>query len=152
MRRLAFTFLCSCVLVSLGFLAAPAQAGDYYGNGYYSGGYRSNVYYSSSCCYKKVVRHVTSTRYVRVDEGRPYYRSSYYDRPYRYGSYERPRYYDRPYRPARYVDSVNYDDYTYSPRPFYDGAYASAEDCSRRRIRVRDGYGGWVWGVKRNCY
>lgn len=151
MRCFAFAFLCSCVLVSLGFLANPAQAGEYYGNGYY--GHRSNVWYSSSCCYKKVVRHETTAHYVRVDEDRSYHRHSYYsDRPHRYGSYyEQPRYYDRPYRPAHYVDSVNYDDYTYSPRPFYDGAYASA-DCSRRRIRIPDGYGGWVWGVKRNCY
>lgn len=153
MRRFVLAFVFACVLASLGFLAAPAKAGEYYGNGYY--GHRSNVHYTSSCCYRKVVRHVTTTRYVRVDPG---YRTGYYDRPYRDGSYyDRPYrsgYYDRPYRPA-YVDAVQYDDgygYGLGVRRNYGGAYAHAEDCTRRRVRIPDGRGGWVWGVKRVCY
>jgi hypothetical protein len=152
------------VILSLAALA-PAQAGDYYGDGYYRSGYhgggyygpryRSNVWYSSSCCYKKVVRHVRQVHYHRI------YREGYYDRPYRYGYYDPPYryrygtydrpyrhgYYERPYRPA-YYDGPRYYDNGYD-------AYNSAsytDSCYRKRVPLGDGRGGWVWGLKTTCY
>jgi hypothetical protein len=126
----------------------------YSGNGYYrsrysdDGYYRPrhrNVWYSSNCCYRKLVRHERSVRYVREDYG---YRSSYYDggysrRSYRSGYYERPSYrqryysdyYQRPYRSYRYSNA----------------GYLSYDNCYGGRVRVADGRGGWVWG-RRVCY
>ena len=138
--------LCLSVLVLLG-VAAPAKAGDYYG--YRNGGY-GNVHYSSSCCYKKVVRHATTTRYVRVDEDRSYYRGSgYYDQSYRSSSYyDRPRQYvdDNSYAPRRYV---GYDNGGYSSD--YSGYSAYGQSCYDRRVRVDDWRGGWVWSTTRVC-
>lgn len=179
--RTAFAVLSSCVLLALATLSAPAQAGDYYGDGYYRGGYYRtgggyydgghrgyyaprysgrSVWYTSNCCYRKVVRH--SAHYERIyREGyydRPY-RSGYYDRPYRDGYYGRPyrssyyeqpyrqTYYDRPYRPA-YYDTPRY----------YEGGYDSynsasyTDSCYRKRVPLADGRGGWVWGAKIACY
>lgn len=140
--------LCLSVLAFLG-VAVPAKAGDYYDNGYRSSGY-GNVYYSSSCCYKKVVRHQTTSRYVRVDEDRSYYRGGgYYDQSYRSSSYyDQPRRYvdDNYYAPRRYV---GYDNGGYSGYSGYS-AYAQ-QGCYDRRVRVDDGRGGWVWGSTRVC-
>ena len=76
--------------------------GGYYGHRYYSGGYyhrNRHVWYTSHCCYRKVVRHSRSVHYEPVYRGysyyrRPYYRSYYYGRPYsyRYGYYGRSYY------------------------------------------------------------
>lgn len=146
MRRIAFAVLCSCVLLSLGILSSPAKAGDYYGGGHYGHRHYGNVWYSSSCCYKKIVRHERSVRYVRIDEEGSYHRHGYYDQPYRSSYYGEPR---------------RYEDYSYAPRRHYYGGYHSgyssgyasyAESCYRRKVRVADDRGGWVWGVKTNCY
>lgn len=177
MRRLVFAALYAGMLVSLAILSVPAQAGDYY----YDGGYRhhhgGNVWYSSSCCYRKIVRHERSVRYSRIDEGRPYYRNGYYERPYRQSYYDDPprRYvrYDDGYVSRRYVG----DDYyirgghryghggyyrsggyyngygRYYRTGGYDAGYQSyAQSCYRRSVRILDGRGGWVWGSRRVCY
>ncbi|MEI9805712.1 MAG: hypothetical protein WDN48_16565 [Pseudolabrys sp.] len=147
MRRVLFAVLSAFALVSFGVLAGPAKAGDYYEDGYRHG--RSdNVWYSSSCCYRKTVRHERTVHYSRVEEERSYERRGYYDRPYRSSD----DYYDRP---RRYVD----DSYTYAPRRYdsgyvggYSGAYDSyADSCHTRRVRVADWRGGWVWAVKSSC-
>ena len=100
--RAALSVLCSCVLMVLAAAINPAHAGDrYYGGGgvYYGDGYyhrsRGNAWYSSDCCYRRVVRHVTQVRYVHVAPRRygwaPY-------RPWREGYYrpQRPVYVGRP--------------------------------------------------------
>ncbi|HET7598236.1 MAG TPA: hypothetical protein VFK15_14990 [Burkholderiales bacterium] len=86
----------------------PAQAGGgYYGARYYAGGVYGSpagdyVWYSSSCCYRKIVRHERSVRYERVHAGGAYYGGAgYYDPPPYYAP---SRYYDRPYRYGYYVD------------------------------------------------
>jgi hypothetical protein len=171
MRHIAFAVLCSCVLVLLG---VSAKAGDYYDDGYYR--HRSNnVWYSSSCCYKKVIRHERSVRYSRIEEERRYDRQGYYDRPYRDNYSERPyrdsyserpyrdSYYDRPYRPYRpvtyYDPPRRYVDDSYVTRGYggldgYSelGALASSENCYRRQVPVPDGRGGWVWSSRTRCY
>jgi hypothetical protein len=58
------------VLVSLGVLASPAKAGDYYEDDYYRHHHADSAWYSSDCCYRKVVRHERSVRYVREEEER----------------------------------------------------------------------------------
>jgi len=139
MRQFAFAVLCSCLLLSLGLFSAPAQAGDYYGGGYY--GHRGNVWYSSSCCYRKVVRHERSVRYVRTYDEGSYYRSGY-DRPYRHG------YYDRPYRSRYYYGESR----RYYGGGYYTGDAGYGDGCYRRSVRVADGRGGWVWGTRSSCY
>jgi hypothetical protein len=154
MRRVAFAVLSSCVVAFIALFAGPSHAGDYYSDdGYYSRPYHRNVHvwYSSSCCYRRVVRH--AAYYERLDhygyDDRSY-RSGYYDRPYRrYGYYDRPYrggYYDRSYRDGYYGRS-RYSDYSYDRG--YGGSYASS--CYWRRTRVLDGRGGWVWGSRRVC-
>ncbi len=149
MPRIAYVILCSCLLAFAGLFAGPANAGDYYG-GYsrdsYARPYRAHgVRYSSSCCYRKIVRHVRVVRYVRVrpvrvHHYRPYRDEGYYERPrYRVSYYDQPRsrvnYYDQP---RRYVD---------------EGAYVVRRDrCQRHRVRVLSVDGGTVWAVKARCY
>lgn len=143
MRRIAFAALCSCVLVSISFVTSPAKAGDYNENGYYRQRHSGNVWYSSNCCYKKIIRHERSVRYVPVDEERRNERHGYYDRPYRSSSY-----YDTP---RRYVDD-SYTTRRHDGYSRYSGSYSSyADSCYTRRVQVEDGRGGWVWGVKRVC-
>lgn len=165
MRRIAFAILCSCVLAALGFPTSAARAGGYYDDGYYRHRYyddgyyrhryRGHVWYSSKCCYKKIIRHERSVRYVRIDRWRHH---GYYGRPWRYGYYERPYrygYYDRPYRPAYYYDAPRYYNDSYWS-PGYDAynavSAAYTDSCYRRRVPIGDGRGGWVWGLKTNCY
>lgn len=155
--RSAFAILCSCVLLGFSSFVGSAQAGDYY-DGYYPRR-AANVWYSSDCCYKKIVRHVRQVRYVRNE---PYRRYGYYDAPrYRESYYAPPR--DRYYAPARYTETYDVPRYSgYAPRystyRSYDGyrgydAYNAVSDCSyNRRIPVADGRGGWVWGYRTGCY
>ena len=143
MRRSVFAMLSACVLVSLAILTSPAKAGDYYEDGYSRHRHSGNVWYSSDCCYKKVIRHERSVRYVPVDEERRYERHGYYDRPYRSSSY-----YDTP---RRYVDD-SYVPRRYDSYSSYSSGYSSyADSCYTRRAQVEDGRGGWVWGVRRVC-
>lgn len=177
MVRIAFALALSIFLLPLGVMNTPAKAGDYYGNGdgYYHR-HSGDVWYSSNCCYRKVVRHAAHYERTYNDDysyGRrsyysePSYRSSYYDRPYR-SSYS-DSYYSRPYRSSYYGDGYRSSYYgngyrsSYYGRPYYSssrysdsgyGSYASyADSCYSypRRARVDDDRGGWVWG-KRRCY
>lgn len=130
-------------------------AGEYYDGGYVS---RGAVSHSSSCCYRKVVRIVRTVRYVRVDDGyrhgyyAPRHRSSYYGTPYRstyYGEPYRSAYdYDRPYR----YDGGGYYGGYYGGYGVSRVSYGYGESCTVRRVRVADGYGGWVWARSRVCY
>lgn len=140
MHRYSIAALCACLLVSFGILSTPAKAGEYYNGGYYR--HPGNVWYSSNCCYRKVVRHERSVRYVAVEHERSYYPSSHYG----YSS----SYYARPYRHSYYADQPRryVDDGYYGSRS-YD-SYAS--NCYRRKVQVLDGRGGWVWGSRSSCY
>jgi hypothetical protein len=155
MRRIAFAFLCSCLLIPLGLVATPARAGDYYsGGGYYGDGYYrtrhyddyyrprrhyGGTWYTSKCCYRRVVRH--SAYYERT------YRSSYYDDGYYRRSY-RSGYYERPYYRHRYYS--DYYERPYRSYRYYDTGYSTYDNCYGGRVRVADGRGGWVWG-RRVC-
>jgi hypothetical protein len=71
---------------SVALLGTAAQAGDYYGGSSYAPRHYGQVWYSSSCCYRRVVRHERSVYYV------PAYGGGYYsDRHYGYrGGYYGP--------------------------------------------------------------
>lgn len=165
--RTAFAILCSCVLLALGVFVSPARAGGGYDSyydgprdGYYPRRHQGRVWYSSDCCYKKIVRHERSARYVRIE---PYRRHSYYEPPYRpYRPY-------RPYSEGYAPPPPRYGEYYVVPPqpgvplppPRYEGGYGSynsayssynyAPECYRRRVPVLDGRGGWVWGFKQVC-
>jgi hypothetical protein len=139
MRRVAFAVFATCVLAVAASLAGAAHAGDYYR--YDDDGYRvrpsyrsASVWYSSSCCYRKIVRHERTVRYVPIERHR------YVDRAYRYGSYDQPRHYRHyapAYRTSRWIESVYSDN--------------AVDVCYPRRVRVLDGRGGWIWGVRAVC-
>jgi hypothetical protein len=164
---LAVAFIFACVLIPFGLAAGPANAGEYYDDGYYRHSYADNVWYSSHCCYRKIVRHEQSVRYVRVENEAPYYQHGYYERPYYERSYsdrsyyERPYrssyYYERPYRWGHYVRPWHYVDYSYTPSDYTGYRYwdtsvysRHAENCGR--IPLRDGTGGWVWSRRAGCF
>lgn len=136
MHRLATMVLGLAALLIAAAVSHTAQAGEYYDGGYV---YRGDASYASNCCYRKVVRYVRKVSYVRVHEA-PRYRSSYYD--------------SGPYRPVVY--RTYSDPYRYDGGAYYRG-YAPerisyADPCTTRRVRVADGYGGWVWATTRVCY
>ena len=119
MRAIVYAVLCSCSL-SPGLAGGPAQAGSYGG---------SSVWYSSSCCYQKVVRHRRDVFYVRA--------GAYgYDNPYR-----RAYAYAAPSRRVRFSEFDYYSRY---------GDYGRA-GCFWQEVPVRV-WPGWVWGVRTTCY
>lgn len=132
MRRVLLGVLCCCALASFAVLNGPAKAGDYDGHRSSSA---SRVWYTSSCCYRKIVRHVTRVRYVRVRPHRYYYGD--YGRRYRTTSYERPYGYYRTW-PRRRVHGYRYANYVSPP------------DC--RLVRIADIDGGWVWARRAGCF
>lgn len=146
MRRVAFAILSFCAVAFIALFAGPTQAGEYYrhDDGYSYRPYHRNVrvWYSSSCCYRRVVRHEARVRYVPVE------RYGYYGRPYRDG------YYDRPYRRSEYERPYHYSDYPYYRSSTVSGwrETSDVDNCYWRRTRVLDGRGGWVWGAARVCH
>ena len=155
---LAVAFVFACVLIPFGMLANPANAGDYYEDGYYRRHDSDNDWYSRHCCYQKIVHHERSVHYERVEDEAPRYRHSYYERPYYERSYSDRSYYDRPYRSSYYYDRPSrYVDYSYEPRHYYGRYYSDtsvysrhAENCGR--IPLADGSGGWVWSRRAGCF
>jgi hypothetical protein len=137
MRRVVLGVLCCCVLASLAIVGSSAKAGDDRADH----PHKVRVWYTSSCCYRKVVRDVTIVRYVRVKPRYRRYRASYH-RPYRY---------DRPWRHYR----VRYSDgYRYWPRWRRAGVryanYVPPPDC--RLVRVADLDGTWIWARRAGCF
>jgi hypothetical protein len=170
MCRLASAFLSSCLLLAIGSLANPAKAGDYYyGEGYYPHSYygdyyrphrhsNARVWYSSSCCYRKVVRHVRTVHYERVDDGYGW-RGGYYEHPYRYGYYEHPYhhvYYGHPYYRYRYYGYHRYGhDYYHPPYRSYYYSYDSVGHSRHAECRLKplpDGHGGFLPSRKAGCF
>ena len=138
MRRILLGMLCTCMFAFFSIVPGPAKAGDYY-YGYHHPRSASRVWYTSSCCYRRIVRHVTtsSVRYVRI-------------RPYRYSNWRRYRY----YRPWRYYHYRTYDyGHRYWPRRTYrDYRYADdvrGPEC--RLVRIADLDGGWIWARRAGC-
>ena len=131
MRYVLLCVLSGCVLASFAFFGGPAQAGGY------SGYHQTRVWYTSGCCYRKVVRRVTTVRttsrvrYVRIDR---------HDVPYRYG------YYTRPYDAVRFVA---YDDY-WRGLSYRYANFVPAPDC--RLVRIANLDGTWDWARRAGCF
>jgi hypothetical protein len=149
MPRIAFVILCSSLIVFAGLVASPANAGGrhhgYYVDVVYPPNRPSRVWYSSNCCYMKIVRHVRGerqVRYVKVELPRKKEARVKRQRHRAYGSdrdwrRERVSRYDLPRRHAEYKVIV--------VRPDRDR-------CRHERVRVLAAGGGWVWAVKARCY
>ena len=135
MRRVVSCVLSFCVLASLAFLGGPANAGDDYA---YRPQRQTRVWYTSDCCYRKIVRDVTTVRYVRVKRIHRRYRTAYH-RPYRY---RRPWHYHQPHYGSAY-GAWN------GPRWRYAN-YLPPPDC--RLVRLTDGAGGWIWARRAGCF
>lgn len=129
MRRVLLGLVSSCVLASFALLGSPAKAGD-----------GMPVWYSSDCCYVRVVRHITAVRYV--PEAREHHRDASTYRPHRYHrSYH--------YGVVRYADG--YDGWRVY-RGYRSYRYANLlppPDC--RLVRLADLDGTWVWARRAGC-
>lgn len=144
MLRIAYVILYSCLIVFAGLIASPASAG-HRDDGYnrdvsYRPQRAGRAWYSSSCCYRKIVRHVRQVRYVEV---KPPRKKQAGRKPHR--RYRDDGYYDRP------DDRVSY--YDVPPRYVEDDDYVAGPDrCRHRRVRVLSDDGGWVWALTARCY
>ena len=131
MRAVAFAGSCACLL-AFGLPAAPAQAGGY-GVDVQGPGY---VWYRSSCCYRRVVRHERRVFYVRPgafpsDEVVVYPR--------------RPRIYREVVVPHRTVRFSEFDTY------WNDGEFG-VTGCYWNEAPVPIAPGAWAWGRRTTCY
>ncbi len=151
MTRIAYVILCSCLFAVVGLLAQPASAGGRgYGNsddGYYVHIPRpperpARAWYSSECCYMKIVRHVGRVRQERFVKIKPSRMKKAWLEQKRERAAHRRRIgrRDHPDRRAEYkvivVRRNGTDDH---------------ERCRHRRVRVLKPGGGWTWAVKARC-
>lgn len=140
MPRIAYVILCSCLVVGAGLVAIPAGAHE--DNDSYSEvvnrPHRQPVWYSSVCCYMKIVRHVGDRRQVRYVRVRgPRYRPDDRDRPRKPVNH----------RPRRATKATKYE--VYVVRRDRDRRRVR---CHRRRVRVLGANGGTVWALTARCY
>jgi hypothetical protein len=131
MRRVTLCVLSFCILASIAIFSGPAKAGDDYA---YRSQRSARVWYTSSCCYRQIVRDVAVVRYVPIRRDYYWPRTSYY----------------RHYRPRRY--------YVVRYRARYDGRravsyrfanFVSPSDC--RLVRVANIDGTWAWARRAGC-
>jgi len=126
--RAIFAALCLCAL-TLALPAAPAQAGGY-GIGVHGPGY---VWYSSSCCYRRVVRHQRDVFYVRAGAFAP-------DAVVVYP--RRRVYAEVPHRRVRFS---KFD-------TFWNDGEFGLTGCYWREAPIHVAPGAWFWGRKTTCY
>lgn len=90
---------------------------------YYGGHNRyRQAWRGGDCCARMVLRYEPRVRYLRLVEQLPY--CAYCDNP-----------------PTRYLAD-----------PYWSPVYVPADVCPPQRVRIADGRGGWVWGVRPICY
>lgn len=162
MPRIAYVILCSCLLVITGFIASAANAGGrddgYRDVGYRDGGYYVDVaapprrphrvWYSSTCCYRKIVRHVghvRQVRYVRVASAPPPIVEPPVKHHY-YGPVPRPR----PHEQIGHTD-VGRHAAKYEVIVVKRDAERDRRPCRHKRVRVLSGDGGSVWALSAAC-
>jgi hypothetical protein len=134
MRAAAVAALCAlgALLFTLSLPAAPAYAGGY-GFGVHGPGY---VWYSSSCCYRRVVRHERGVFYVRA------------------GAFVPDDVVVAPAPRALYVEPVvRHREVQFSEFDTYwnDREFGLA-GCYWREAPVNVAPGAWFWGRKFACY
>jgi hypothetical protein len=131
MRRTAFAALCLS-LFALGTPAVPAHAG-----GYRIGGYGADhVWYSTSCCYRRVVWQERGVFYARA--GSPLVGRVIV-------VYPGPPLYVRFAEPHQRVHFSEFDAY------WNDSDYGVA-GCYWREAPIHAARGFWVWGRRTTCY
>jgi len=134
MTRIAYVILCSCLLAVVGLVAQPARAGDREDGAYdihvtYQGHhgkrphYGRRVWFSSACCYLKIVRHAYGRRQVRFMRVR--------DTEHPTAGYEREK-----VRRHAEVDV---------PLP-------RRRQCYRKRVHVLGADGKAIWALTAKCY
>ena len=128
--RAIFAALCFCAF-ALALSAASAQAGGY-GIGVRG---PSDVWYSSSCCYRRVVRHQRDVFYVRAGAFVPRAAVVYPRRPV----------YVRVVEPHRRVRLTEFDIY------WNDGEFGLT-GCYWHEAPIHVAPGAWFWGRKTTCY
>lgn len=164
MPRIAYVILCSCLLAIAGLVVSPAFAGSRDGGSYRDDGYYREaddyrdidfrphriprVWYSSSCCYRKIVRHVGSVRQVRyVKVPPPQVEETAvklpYARPAHLGPSKQVSRGDSARHVAKYEVIVVRHDRDHAP---------VRERCRHKRVRVLSGDGGTVWALTARCY
>ena len=118
MRRATFVVMSAWIIASLNGFPTAAKAGGYYG--------QDRVWHSESCCYRKIVRHERSVRYVPAG----------------------PAGYVEPHRVVQVLappDPLLYDSALV-------GFVSDSMVCYRRLFTVNNGLGGWRWVSKITCY
>ena len=128
MPRIAYVILCSCLIAVVGLLAQPAKAGDREDGSYdihvsYRPHYSNRAWFTSTCCYLKIVRHAHGRRQVRYMRVR--------DTEHSAARYERDR-------PRRHVEE--------------DAIVHRRKHCIRKRVRVLGANGKAVWALTAHCY
>jgi hypothetical protein len=136
MRGIAFAVFCAFLMV-LGLPAAPARAGGY---GVVAHGPRY-VWYSSNCCYRRVVRHEREVFYVRAGT---YVPDEVVVEP-RPRAYDRRAVYVEPMVRHRQVRFSEFDVY-WNDREF------GVTGCYWNEAPVPIAPGAWAWGRKTTCY
>lgn len=134
MRRVVLCVLSCCVLASLAVFGSPALAAG--ANADYPQR-KARVWYTSRCCYRRIVRDVTAVRYVRIK------RSYRPDRSRAYWSY-RDR---RPWRDGPPPYDPGYGSWLGAGWRYAN--YLPPPDC--RLVRLTDGTGGWLWARRAGC-
>ena len=138
MTRIAYVILCSCLLAAVGFIAQPASAGDREDGAYdvhltyrphHARGphYARRIWYTSTCCYLKIVRHAYGRRQVRFMRVR--------DTDHPTAGYEREKL-------RRHADRHAEEDVPLPHR----------RHCNRHRVRVFGADGKAVWALTARCY
>ena len=144
MPRIAYVILSSCLVAFAALGASSANAGGH------DDGYTRDVtlrphrvvrvWYSSNCCFRKIVRHERKVRYVRTPP--PRYRPADESEPPRYRRHDGKH--ERPYRQTYDVPRHH---------AVADNGYGGrVEHCHRKRVRVLGADGGAVWALTARCY
>ncbi|MGA7974201.1 MAG: hypothetical protein WCA36_15485 [Pseudolabrys sp.] len=128
MTRIAYVILCSCLIVVVGLLAQSAKAGDREDGAYdahvsYRPHHSNRAWFTSTCCYLKIVRHAhgrREVRYMRVRDTE--HSASRFDRD----------------KPRRHVEE--------------DAPVYHRKHCTRKRVRVLGVGGRSVWALTARCY
>ena len=130
-------------LAAAAFLGSAAQAGDYYertNGGHYKPA--DGAWYSSTCCYKKIIKHITITKavWVKVPPPKPV---------------SRPR--PKPQAHHHHHEMAGDDDAADAPKPQARpqvvelGEVVKRGDKCRKPVQVRDGSTTIVVMVNTHC-
>jgi hypothetical protein len=155
MPRIAYVILCSCLIVFAGLVASSANAGSrddgYYVDVAHPPHRPKRIWYSSSCCYMKIVRHVGGERQVRYVKVKPPRVEKASVQGHRHHAARRDRVRPRE-QISRKDSSRRHAEYKVIVVHRGRDRDRDRERCRGERVRVLAAGGGWVWAVKARCY